>query len=129
MQNGIQRRAVLSTLLLNFALEYPIRKAQENHVGLKLNGTHKLLPYVDDVNLLGNNTDTVKKNTETLTYSSKVSCLEINIETTMYMPLSHHQNACQNCGVKTGNSVFEKFATIQIFGNNTKKSKFDSGGN
>jgi hypothetical protein len=42
------------------------RKVQENQVGLKLNGTHLLLAYADDVNLLGDNTDTIKKNTETL---------------------------------------------------------------
>jgi hypothetical protein len=36
-------------------------------VGLKLNGTHQLLAYVDAVNLLGDNIDTsIKKNTETL---------------------------------------------------------------
>jgi hypothetical protein len=32
-----------------------IRKVQENPVGLKLNGTHQLLAYADDVNLLGDN--------------------------------------------------------------------------
>jgi hypothetical protein len=35
-----------------------IRKVQENQVGLKLNGTHQLLAYADDVNLLGDNVQT-----------------------------------------------------------------------
>lgn len=52
--------------LLKFALEYGIKKVQENQVGLKLNRTHQLLHYADDVPLLGDNTDTIKKNMETL---------------------------------------------------------------
>jgi hypothetical protein len=51
----------LSPLLFNFSLEHAIRKVQENQVVLKLNGTHQLLAYADDVNVLGDNTDTIKK--------------------------------------------------------------------
>jgi hypothetical protein len=40
-------------------------------MGLKLNGTHQLLAYADDVNLLEDKIDTAKKNTETLIEASK----------------------------------------------------------
>jgi hypothetical protein len=58
-------------LLFSFTLEYSIRKVQENQVGLKLNGTLQLLAYANDVNLLGDNIDIIKKNTKTLTDASK----------------------------------------------------------
>jgi hypothetical protein len=72
----------------NFAIDSAIRKVQENQVGLKLNGTHHLLAYADDVNLLGYNIDTIKKNTETLIDASKEVGLEINVENQVYVAIS-----------------------------------------
>jgi hypothetical protein len=82
-------------------------------VGLKLNGTHQLLAYVDDVNLLGDNIDTIKKNTKTLSDASKEVGLEINIEKTKYMLLSHHKNAGQNQDIKIANRPFANVAQFK----------------
>jgi hypothetical protein len=48
-------------------------------VGLKSNGTYQILAYADDVNLLGNNMDAVRINTETLIDAGKEVGLEINV--------------------------------------------------
>jgi hypothetical protein len=78
IQNGLKQGDALSLLLFNFALEYAIRKVQEN----KLNGTHQLLAYADDVDLLGDNTDTIKENKEIVIDASKEVGLEINVDKT-----------------------------------------------
>jgi hypothetical protein len=58
-------------------------------VGLKLNEMHQLLACTDDGNLLGDNIDAIKKNTETLLDATKEVGLEVNAEKTKYMLLSY----------------------------------------
>ena len=80
-------------MLFNFALEYSIRRVQVNQDGLKLNGTHQLLAYVDDVNILGGSVHTVKENAEAFVVASKEIALEVNTDKTKYMVMSGDQNA------------------------------------
>ena len=61
--------------------------------GLKLNGTHQLLVYVDDVNILGGSVHTIQKNAEALVVASKEIGLEVNADKTNYMVMSQDQNA------------------------------------
>jgi sorting nexin-29 len=82
-------------------------------VGLKLNGTHQLVAYADDVNLLGDKIDTIKENTETLIDASKEVGLNINVGKTKYMSLSHHNNASKSRDIKLANRLFENVSKLK----------------
>jgi len=88
IRNGLKQGDALSPLLFNFALEYTIRRFQVHQDGLKLNGTHQLPVYADDVNILGGSVHTLKENAEALVVASKDSRLEVNTDKTKCMVMS-----------------------------------------
>ena len=62
---------------------------------MKLNGTHQLLAYADDVNthILGGSVHTVEENAEAVVIATKEIGLEVNVDKTTYMIMSRDQNA------------------------------------
>jgi hypothetical protein len=107
IQDGLKQGDALQSLLLNFALEYATRKVQENQLVLKLNETHQLLVCADNVNLLGDNIDIIKKKTEILIDAGKEVGIEVNAEKNMYMLVPRRQNARQNRDIKISNRSLE----------------------
>jgi hypothetical protein len=83
---------------------------------VKLNGTHQLLVYADDVNQLGDDIETIKKNAQTLIAASKEVGLEVNTEKTKYMLLSRQQNGVQNHEIKIGNRCFGNVEQFRYLG-------------
>jgi len=105
-------------LLFNFALEYAIRRVQVKQDGLKLNGTHQLLAYADDVNILGGSvyTRTVKKNAEALVAATKENGLEVNAHKTKYMTVFRDQNPGRIHSMKMDNSPIERVEEFKYLG-------------
>jgi hypothetical protein len=115
IRNGLKQDA-LSPLLFNFALEYTIRTVQVNQDGLKLYGTHQLLVYADDVNMLGGSVHTIKGNAEALVVASKEIGLEVNVDTTKCMVMFPDQNAGCSHNIKIDNSSFESVEEFKYLG-------------
>jgi hypothetical protein len=106
--NGMKQGDALSPLLFNFALEYAIKRVQVNQNSLKLNGTHQLMAYADDVNILGGNVHTVKKNAEALVVADKEIGLEVNADKSKYMVMSRNQNTGRSDSMKIDNMSIER---------------------
>ena len=85
-----------------------IRRVQVNQDGLKLNGTHQLLAYADDVNILGGSIRTLKENAEALVAATREIGLEVNADKTKYMVMSRDQNTGRIHSVRIDNRTFER---------------------
>jgi len=115
-RNGLKQGDALSPVFFNFSLEYAIRRVQVNQDGLKLNGTHQLLAYADDVNMLEGSIHTVKENAEALVAATREIRLEVSADKTKYMVMSRDQNAGRIQNVRIDNSTFERVEEFKYLG-------------
>jgi hypothetical protein len=83
---------------------------------LKLNGTHQLLAYADDVNVLGGSIHTVKENAEALVSTTRETGLKESADKSKYMVMSLDQNAGRLQSVCIDNSTFERVEEFKYLG-------------
>ena len=114
----------LSPLLFNFALEYAIRRVQLNLDGMKLNGTLQLLVYADDVNMLGESVNSIKKNTDSFEVATKENGLEVNADKIKYRIMFRDQNAGLSHNITFDNSSSESVEKFKYFGTTLTKQYY-----
>ena len=116
---AIERLALLDFLITRhtcYFRKYAIRRVQVNEDGLKLNGTHQVLNYADDVNILGGSAHTVKENAEAIVIATKEIGLEVSADKTKYMITSRDQNAGRCYSMKIDKSSIERVEEFKYLG-------------
>jgi hypothetical protein len=80
LQGNGETTEYLEDKFLFLALEYAIRRVQVNQ-----DGTHQLLAYADDVNILGGSIHTLKENAVALVAATREIGLEVSADKTKYI--------------------------------------------
>ena len=83
---------------------------------MKLDGTHELLAYADDVNILRGSIHTLKETAEALVAATREIGLEVIADKNKYMVMSRDQNAGRIHSVRTDNSTFERVEVFKYLG-------------
>jgi hypothetical protein len=83
---------------------------------LKLNGTHQLLVYGDEIYILGGSIHTVKENADASLVPSKDIGMEVSADKAKYMFMSRDQNAGRSQNINIDNSSFEGVEEFKYLG-------------
>ena len=93
-----------------------------------MNGTHQVLTYADDVNLIGDDMRTTESNADLLLNACKDIGLAVNTRKTKYMEAGRHPGMTENEHIRIGSNSFGKVNNFKNVGF-IDKSKFHLGGN
>ena len=85
---------------------------------MKLNGTHQLLVYADDVSILGGRVQTIKEKAEAFLVDSKEIGLAVNADKTKYIVMSRDKNAGRGHNMRIDNTDFKIGEEFKCFGTN-----------
>jgi hypothetical protein len=92
--------------------------------GLELNGTHQFLIHADNVNILGENVNTIKKDAEAFIEASWEVGLEVNTEKTKYVPIYWHQSVGKNHNLLIANRAFENVTRFKYLGDRVTNQNY-----
>ena len=81
-----------------------------------MNGTHQVLTYVDEVNLIGGDIRTIERNADVLLNSCKDIGLAVNTRKTKYMEIGRHRGMIANEHIRIGNNSYAKVKTFKYLG-------------
>ena len=73
-----------------------------------MNGTHQVLAYADDVNLIGDDIRTIERNAHVLLNACKDIGVPIDTGKTKYMERGNHQGVIVNVRIKIGSNSYGK---------------------
>jgi hypothetical protein len=114
--NGLKQGDALSSVLFNLALEYVVRSIIENREGLSMNGIIQLLAYADDIDLLGDSREIVRRNAELLKKAGEEVGLEFSEEKTKYMLVDRLGEELDVSDLEVDNMIFEKVSIFKYLG-------------
>ena len=80
-----------------------------------MNGTHQVLPYADDVNLIGDDIRTIEINADVLLNVCKNVGLAVNTGKTKFMEIERHRGMTENEGIKIDSNSHEKGKPLHIW--------------
>ena len=77
-------------------------------------GTHQVLAYATDVNLIGDDIRTIERNADVLLNACKDIVLAVNTGKTKFMEIGRHRGMIANAHLKIGSNSYENWKRLNI---------------